>query len=685
MIKAILGLVLVCGSVAVAMDVEMGEFCQQWLSPGSCDVSKDGIVNFVDYSYYADGVNEMALYYVSTTGNDTTGNGSIETPWATIAKAYSVVKNAAGESHTINVGVGTFQDAPAQGYLYINSGTKAITFKGAGKNLTIYEQSAVDYHIRITSGAAASHIKFEDMEIKRGAGVTHAYWRPIYLETNGYTGTAAPDLELENCIVRSVYAGSSNIYCGHNGSIGNLKIKAVGTDFISITSATNLSLEDVNTLTLSNCTFSAATTAILLGTYTTGITVTNASQSHVILTGLFTKLVAGDYIKLASGTGLTVGWYQIDSIVGNNEAILKVNATTGGADCTNATAYLGSCNSLNVSGCVFADTGSENASKWVIDMIRLSKRVSPIVFENNIVGSSAVKWGGGCLNIPNYVGSSRVENNTMHLANSTANGSYAIMFGLDAASGNLFTIYSPLIKNNVIYLYGTKGWHGILAGNGVVDPKVIGNQVFGAGVAGEYGIVHKCDGGIYFGNTSSAKQGFHVKGSRAVFVNNTGFSKSTGATDGTYAALAFAINGSTSPQYNYFYNNIFDGSDGDAAVYLSGTITHDTLIFNYNCFNAGAVGLWIDDSTPYANLPDAKAGLWTNDFTINNDGDSFTADPDFIDAAGGDFRLNVNSPCINAGQSTAGSGKTTIGAWQPEYVPQGSSRVANLGRMGIFK
>ena len=35
----------------------------------------------------------MPTFYVSTTGNDTTGNGSLETPYATIGKAITVAAN----------------------------------------------------------------------------------------------------------------------------------------------------------------------------------------------------------------------------------------------------------------------------------------------------------------------------------------------------------------------------------------------------------------------------------------------------------------------------------------------------------------------------------------------------------------------------------------------------------------
>lgn len=46
----------------------------------------------------------MAQYYIATTGNDTTGTGTVGNPWATITKAY----NTSAANDTINVAAGTY-------------------------------------------------------------------------------------------------------------------------------------------------------------------------------------------------------------------------------------------------------------------------------------------------------------------------------------------------------------------------------------------------------------------------------------------------------------------------------------------------------------------------------------------------------------------------------------------------
>jgi hypothetical protein len=46
----------------------------------------------------------MAIYYISPTGNDTTGTGAIGTPWATISKANT----SAASGDTVNIAAGTY-------------------------------------------------------------------------------------------------------------------------------------------------------------------------------------------------------------------------------------------------------------------------------------------------------------------------------------------------------------------------------------------------------------------------------------------------------------------------------------------------------------------------------------------------------------------------------------------------
>jgi hypothetical protein len=73
-------------------------------------------------------------YYVATTGNDSTGNGSIGTPWRMPSKAASVV-TISGD--VINIAAGTYQD---NNYCELAVGVSMI---GSGKTLTVIKTNYV--------------------------------------------------------------------------------------------------------------------------------------------------------------------------------------------------------------------------------------------------------------------------------------------------------------------------------------------------------------------------------------------------------------------------------------------------------------------------------------------------------------------------------------------------------------
>src|SRR6267154_2368254 len=78
-------------------------------------------------------------YYVSTTGNDATGNGSATSPWKTLK--YAVTKVAANQGNIIQVGAGTFVES---GLVEVPLG---VSIAGAGVDVTIFKAaSSLYYH-----------------------------------------------------------------------------------------------------------------------------------------------------------------------------------------------------------------------------------------------------------------------------------------------------------------------------------------------------------------------------------------------------------------------------------------------------------------------------------------------------------------------------------------------------------
>jgi hypothetical protein len=78
------------------------------------------------------------IYYVSTTGNDSTGNGSATSPWRTLM--YAAAHVPASQGHTIQVSAGTFIE---NGLVEIPLGVNVI---GAGKDVTILKAASSFYY-----------------------------------------------------------------------------------------------------------------------------------------------------------------------------------------------------------------------------------------------------------------------------------------------------------------------------------------------------------------------------------------------------------------------------------------------------------------------------------------------------------------------------------------------------------
>lgn len=152
----------------------------------------------------------------------------------------------------------------------------------------------------------------------------------------------------------------------------------------------------------------------------------------------------------------------------------------------------------------------------------------------------------------------------------------------------------------------------------------------------------------------NARVSIHNHAGRTIRISNNVFNISGTVADVINNAFAASI----------FNNVIYENSGGTITTGISNASTGDAVSI-YNNIIVGCTTGISDSATVYF-------GGWNcfynndSDWTLR-DGD-IVADPQFMDVANGDFRLKPTSPCLNTGKSTLNSGKTTMGAWQPNAI-----------------
>lgn len=145
----------------------------------------------------------MSTYYISPTGNDTTGNGSLANPWLTLNKAYT--SSAAGD--TIQCAAGTYTFVTAT----MSTGR---TLQAATGATVVFDGGAADVNWKIGGNWTITGIKFQNI------AESNTVFYPIigYTNVSGVAGTCTfTDCTFTNLTVRSDTAS----YCSVLGTFAN--------------------------------------------------------------------------------------------------------------------------------------------------------------------------------------------------------------------------------------------------------------------------------------------------------------------------------------------------------------------------------------------------------------------------------------------------------------------------------
>lgn len=146
----------------------------------------------------------MAIFYISPTGNDTTGNGSLATPWKTLKKATSTVTTS---GNTIHVLAGTYTETQ-QSDLAVG-----VSLEGDSKETSIIKGNfASDWSVLLnlesntgTNGnQTISNLTFDGLYVSEAS---YKVWWGIYVGGRS-------NVSINNCIVKNFY-DRGVIFDGH--------------------------------------------------------------------------------------------------------------------------------------------------------------------------------------------------------------------------------------------------------------------------------------------------------------------------------------------------------------------------------------------------------------------------------------------------------------------------------------
>ena len=172
-------------------------------------------------------VKAATTWYVATTGNDTTGDGSQSNPYKTIGKAVSVAVNG----DTINVAAGTYDEEN----IVI---TKGITLQGAGRDSTFIAPSTATNNNTITVRNPTGDVKIDGFNFVMQP-------KPDYGSAVSITGTTIAVDSATVTISNNKVTGSNDGYKGDFGFYGqgnNAKIVITG-NIIDKTGANSICME----------------------------------------------------------------------------------------------------------------------------------------------------------------------------------------------------------------------------------------------------------------------------------------------------------------------------------------------------------------------------------------------------------------------------------------------------------
>ncbi len=368
----------------------------------------------------------------------------------------------------------------------------------------------------------------------------------------------------------------------------------------------------------------------------------DTSTTLTSATGGFTAAMVGNLVYIASGTNFVVGWYEITAYTDTNTVTIDRTAASVGLDASAGNGKVGGCLAFPTDAIVEA---------FVAGNILYVKAGTYTFTENVIPSPDGTRVNP--IQVSGYK-TTRGDNPTGDDRPLFAQGAY----GFDGVDANYWWsrhLRSTSTSGNQLRFNSYSGYHNLYAYNssGTSNRRALyvgylsmmvdceGKSTNGYAVGGYSArLIHNC----YLHDSSI---GAHVSGSWDFCISGCIIDT---CTTGMYCNVPVAIN-----------NTIYNCTTGISVIAGSRNAWFLNNIIDSCTTGASSAASYPNDYWDHNNYHGNTADV----SNVTKGANATAHDPDFENAASGDFRLKTGSNCLTAGQPiTLGTGGNSIATHQ---------------------
>jgi hypothetical protein len=284
-------------------------------------------------------------YYVDPAGgNDTTGDGTIGTPWKTIQKALNTIEKDSTNGDQINIkaGVDDVLAAPLDLSEYGTPGIRQLAFCGYTSTANDGGTGGINANGSTTFAAVSNYLRFENMHIHNSGAntllATGTRARLFNCELNNCTGAANSCLDvLNNSLVMGCYVHTFEGYGIRSNGSNGAEVDFIG-NYVSDDSCVygmwvhdrSNTLRNIIVVGSVTCGLSTGSGRILnnsiLSTTGTGKGLSAYNLSHVagnLIVGFSSGTAVGSSPPVSSGTFADNAFYNCGTIL--SEGNIPIN------------------------------------------------------------------------------------------------------------------------------------------------------------------------------------------------------------------------------------------------------------------------------------------------------------------------------------------------------------------------